>query len=123
MPDATQIHVQQSRDFFAKARRYLEEDDLHQASEKGWGAAAHMAKAVAMAQGLSYERHDEFFKVMYEAQRLTGEPRLRAWGNTASALHGFFYLTKDLLDHDAISGNLDDVNSLLDALETLVATT
>ena len=38
---------QQSRYFLAKSREYLADDDLHQASEKGWGAAAWMAKAVA----------------------------------------------------------------------------
>ena len=32
---AVQDYVQQSRDFLLKARKYLAEDDLHQASEKG----------------------------------------------------------------------------------------
>ena len=41
---------QQAREFLAKSRQYLADDDLHQAAEKGWGAAW-MAKAVAEAKG------------------------------------------------------------------------
>ena len=37
------------RDFLAEAWRFLAEDDLLQASEKGWGAAAQMVKCIAEA--------------------------------------------------------------------------
>ena len=57
-PAATADYRQQARQFLAKSREYLGEGDLHQASEKGWGAAAWMAKAVATAQGWEYSRHD-----------------------------------------------------------------
>ena len=50
-------HASQAREFLNKARGYLAAGDLHQASEQGWGAAAHMAKAVAPAQGWPHERH------------------------------------------------------------------
>ena len=43
-------HAAQARDFLEKSREYLAAGDLHQASEKGWGAASHMVKAVAVAQ-------------------------------------------------------------------------
>ena len=39
-------HLNTSRTFLDKTK-YLGEGDLHQASEKGWGAAAHMAKATS----------------------------------------------------------------------------
>ena len=67
---------QQSREFLAKSREYLASGDLHQASEKGWGAAAWMAKGVAEAQGWQYSRHDEYFTVMYQAQDLAADSRL-----------------------------------------------
>ncbi|MCY4455272.1 MAG: hypothetical protein OXC56_03050 [Chloroflexi bacterium] len=44
-------YAAQAREFLTRSREYLAAGDLHQASEKGWGAAAHMAKAVAAAQG------------------------------------------------------------------------
>ena len=36
-----------SAEFLAKAEDALSKDDLLQASEKAWGAAAHMVRAVA----------------------------------------------------------------------------
>ena len=39
--EAVADHVNQARDFLAKSREYLTQSDLHQASEKGWGAAGH----------------------------------------------------------------------------------
>ena len=81
---------QQSRTFLVKAREYLADDDLHQASEKGWGAAAWMAKAVAEAQGWSYDKHDEFFVVMRQAERLSGDARVYDLRNLAGNLHGNF---------------------------------
>ena len=59
--NAISDYREQSREFLSKSRQYLADGDLHQAAEKGWGAAAWMAKAVAEAQGWEYRRHDEFF--------------------------------------------------------------
>ena len=110
---------QQSREFLAKGRGYLANGDLHQAAEKGWGAAAWMAKAVAEAQGWQYSRHDEFFTVMYQAQDITGESRLENLRRVANELHGFFYTRKIFLRPDVISRNLDQVELLLDLLQPL----
>ena len=115
----TTDYRQQSREFLVKAREYLAVDDLHQASEKGWGAAAWMAKAVAEAQGWPYERHDEFFAVLYQSQDLTQDARLRNLRRAATELHGFFYTRKMLLRPDVIGQNLDEVGLLLDILEPL----
>ena len=79
-------YARQSREFLDKGRGYLAAGDLHQASEKGWGAAAWMAKAAAEAQGWQYNRHDEFFTVMYaRLRRLSGDvPSAQLCGNTAN---------------------------------------
>ena len=110
---------EQSREFLAKSRNYLEDGDLHQAAEKGWGAAAWMAKAVAEARGWEYKRQNEFFTVMNEARRLSGDPRVRNLSNTANSLHGFFCTRKRFLVPEVISESLDDVESLLDILQPL----
>ena len=106
----------QASEFLVKGREYLATGDLHQAAEKGWGAAAWMAKAVAEAQGWKYSRHDEFFTVMYQAQDFTGEPRLENLRRVANELHGFFYTRKLFLRPDVIERNLDQIDILLDIL-------
>lgn len=110
---------EQSREFLVKSRGYLESGDLHQAAEKGWGAAAWMAKAAAEAQGWQYNRHDEFFTVMYQAQDFTGESRLENLRRVANELHGFFYTRKLFLRPDVIDRNLDQIELLLDLLQPL----
>ena len=110
---------QQSREFLAKGREYLANGDLHQAAEKGWGAAAWMAKAAAQARGWEYSKHDEFFTVMYQAQDLTGDDRLRGLTAVANTLHGFFYTRKRFLRPEIIGANLNDVELLLDILQPL----
>lgn len=109
----------QSREFLAKSRTYLADDDLHQASEKGWGAAAWMAKAVATAQGWQYDKHEHFGEVLYQAGRLTGDDRLRTFRAIANDLHGNFHQRKRFLHADNITSSLDEVATLLDLLEPL----
>ncbi len=117
--NAVADYRQQSWVFLAKAREYLADDDLHQASEKGWGAAAWMAKAVAEAQGWQYQRHDEFLKVIRQAQELSGDARLRNLRRAANELHGFFYTRKMFLRPDDIGEGLDEMEVLLDILQPL----
>ena len=119
---ATADYRQQARTFLAKSRDYLTEGDLHQASEKGWGAAAWMAKAVATAQGWEYSRHDQFSVVLNEARELTGNDLLRGLRGIANELHGNYYKREFLLNAEAIRLDLDSIAELLDILEPLTQT-
>ncbi len=51
MLESANRYATTSRDFMTRANRYLDDNDLHQASEKGWGAAAQMVKAIAEERG------------------------------------------------------------------------
>ena len=110
---------QQSREFLSKGRDYLAAGEWHQAAEKGWGAAAWMAKAVAEARGWGYARHDEFYTVMYQAQDLSGDSRLENLRRVANELHGFYYTRKVFLRPDVIGRGLNDVELLLEILQPL----
>ncbi len=109
----------QSRHFLERSHHYLAEDDLHQASEKGWGAAAWMAKAAATAQGWQYNQHEHFGEVLYQAGQLTGDDRLRTLRAIANGLQSNFYQRKRFLHADDIASSLEEVATLLDILEPL----
>ena len=119
--DAVTDYEAQAREFLAKGRQYLVAGDLHQASEKGWGAAAHMAKAAAVAQGWQYVRHPDFSRVMNEASRLTGNDRLRDLRARANDLHGNYYERKRFLDAEAIGKDLESMAELVELLAPLTA--
>ena len=117
--DSVADYREQSREFLARGRGYLENGDLHQAAEKGWGAAAWMAKAVAESRGWRYTKHDQFFDVMHRARQLSGDARLRTLSDTANTLHGYYYTRKRFLDALSIGERLDDMQLLLDILQPL----
>ena len=120
-PNRTEIadYESQAREFIAKSQDYLTQGDLHQASEKGWGAAAHMAKAVAVAQGWTYDTHADFSTVLYEARRLTGNASLSGLRSIANELHFNYYKRKMHLNSDAIGEDLESISEMLDILHPL----
>ncbi len=96
---------------------------MHQASEKGWGAAAWMTKAVAVTHGWEYERHEHFSMVLNNARALTGNDRLPALRSIANELHGNYYRRRRHLDSESIGIDLKSVAVLLDVLEPLTEAT
>lgn len=118
-PSVIADHESQAREFLGKARDYLNAGDLHQASEKGWGAAAHMAKAVAVAQGWEYETHADFSVVLNQAWQATGNDRLRDLRGIANELHGNYYRRKRHLNAEVIGQDIESVAELMTALAPL----
>ena len=114
-----ETYRRQARQFLERSREYLASGDLHQASEKGWGAAAHMAKAVAAAHDWRYEKHSDFSVVLNSVWELTKNDRVRDLRGTANELHSNFYLRDEFLNGNAITADIEDVAELLDVLEPL----
>ena len=79
------------REFLTKAHAYLAEDDLLQASEKGWGAAAQMVKSVAEAGGWPHNGHHELWRAVNLIVDQTGDRDIRTAFAAAAALHTNFY--------------------------------
>ena len=112
-------YAAQAREFLTRSREYLAAGDLHQASEKSWGAAAHMAKAVAAAQGWEYETHADFSVVLNEAVKVTGDDRLRALRSIANDLHSNYYRRKRHLNAGIIGQDIESVSELVEILVPL----
>ena len=120
-PDFDEVadHEAQAREFLAKSWEYLAQGNLHQASEKGWGAAAHIAKAVAVAQGWRYINHSDFSEVLYQARKLTGNPGLNGMRGIANELHINYYKRKMHLNAESIGEDLDSIAEMLKILYPL----
>ena len=109
----------QAREFLAKSREYLAQGDLHQASERGWGAAAHMAVAVTMPQGCTYETHSDFSEVLYQERQMTGNSGLSGLRSIANELHVNYYKRRRHLNANSIGEDLESIAELLDVLRPL----
>jgi uncharacterized protein (UPF0332 family) len=112
-------HAQQSLQFLERARQFVADGDLHQASEKAWGATAHMAKAVAAAQGWEYDKHRDFSHVLNNAWQLTGNDQIRSLRAIANDLHGNYYRRARFLSAEAIAADIESVAELVEILVPL----
>ena len=106
-------HGQISVEFLRRSREYLAHGMLLQASEKGWGAAAHAAKLFAEScDDLEYERHEQLDEVVTEMGIATNNHRqISQWAKSANRLHRNFY--DDDLDADAIAACLEDARNFV----------
>ena len=117
--DSVREYREQSQAFLDRAWQYLDRGDLLQASEKGWGAAAWMAKAVAEANGWEYLRHNQFNVVLNNARNMTGHSNLSRLREVANELHRNFYTPRRLLVSEEVRLALHDVSELLAILDPL----
>jgi hypothetical protein len=77
-----------------KARGYLQEGDLRQASEKGWGAAAQIVKAIAenwRDHDVTHGRHQDLRALVGGLSAADREPDLFLMFTAAQDLHENFY--------------------------------
>ncbi len=107
------------REFLARARTYLAEDDLLQASEKGWGAAAQMVKAAAESRGWRHRSHRDLYVAIGRLAEEAGDPSLRALFHSASSLHTNFY--EGWQPEDMVEQGLTDVAELVGKLDGLTS--
>ena len=91
MTQQVQTYRERSREYLTKAFRELEAGDLAQASEKGWGAAAQVVKAVADERGLPHSSHALLIGMAYQLEQETGDPDMAGQFAFAQELHGNFY--------------------------------
>lgn len=113
-------HREQSRVFLAQAYEELAKGDLPQASEKGWGAAAQMLKAVALERGWNNSKHRHIYQAVWDLTEETGDEELSGLFGAASSLHVNFYD----LEYPApcIRGLLRQVEKFVDKAEVLLDT-
>ena len=106
-----------AREFLAKAQEELAQGELTQASEKGWGAAAHMVKSLAEKRGWRHTSHRQLYQTVNRLAQETGDREIRILFNSASALHTNFY--ENWMPKEMVADDLTQVGELLRKLESL----
>ncbi len=95
----------------------MDQGDLVQASEKGWGAAAQMVKAIAEQRGWRHRAHEFLFDAVDALAEEAGDEDIDRLFDVASALHVNFY--ENWASARRVHRGLRDVGLLLDKLEPL----
>ena len=110
-------HLVISQELLAKAEESVGQDDLLQAAEKGWGAAAHMVKGFAQKRGWQHNGHRELYVTVNRLAQETGDSQLRVLFSVASALHSNFY--ENWMPREMIEDSLVEVREFLLKLEQI----
>ena len=113
-----QDYAAAAREFLANAREEVARGELTQASEKGWGAAAQMVKAVAQGRGWEHNGHAFLFRVVRRLVDETGDSQLDTLFHVANSLHSNFY--ENWAPGDSVQSGLVSVSELVDKLEELL---
>lgn len=95
----------------SEAKEMLKRGDYHNASEKLWGTAAHIVKAVAEKRGWKHSNHTELFKVVDRIVGETGDKDLRILFRTASALHQNFY--ENWMTQEFVKDSTQDIENFI----------
>ena len=117
MPGRAQFYRDTSVLYQSRAQSYLAQNDLLQASEKGWGAAALRVKSVAERRGWRHSSHDDLKVVINRLTAQTGDRRLRILFAAAGALHINFY--EGRMSRRGVSNRISQVAELLRRLDNL----
>ena len=115
----TRKYREDSRRLLDQARSELEDGDVRQASEKGWGAAAQMVKAIAEQRGWRHRGHGQLFEAVAVVAAETGDSDIDRLFELASGLHTNFY--EDWYGAGRVQRGLADVESFLNKLEPLIS--
>ena len=111
----TKTYRERSHEYLAKAFEELRAGDLTQASEKGWGAASQIVKAVADDRGMIHEKHGHLFSVVHILIEETKDDSLHGLFDAANVLHRNFY--EEWLTNGDVAYRLDRVRLFVDKAE------
>jgi hypothetical protein len=88
-PERAEFHRSLAEKFLREAEELLARGDYVQASERAWGAAAQMVRAVAAKKGKELKSHGDLWRFVLEVAGENDELR-RLW-HVANTLHQNFY--------------------------------
>ena len=112
-----EAHIALSEKYAREMDEFLEEGDYVQASEKAWGAASQILKAVASKRGKELKSHGELHKFVSELREETGDQELRRLWQVATSLHQNFY--ENWLPEGIVRESIEDVRRFVGKLREI----
>jgi hypothetical protein len=116
--DKVEVYMKLSEKYLRDADNLLAKGDYIQASEKLWGSAALMVKAVAANKGTTISSHGELFSFVRKLGEEEKEPELRRLFSVASTLHQNFY--EGWLHEDVVKEYSEDIKQFIVELKKLI---
>jgi uncharacterized protein (UPF0332 family) len=112
------LHLKLSEKFLKEAEEFLIKGDYVQASEKSWGAAAQMIKALATKEGKELKSHSSLWIYMNDLVKRTQDSELRRLWWTVNLLHQNFY--ENFMTSEDVILAVEDVKKFIEKLKKLM---
>jgi hypothetical protein len=114
----SELHLKLSEKYLKDAEEFLAKGDYVQASEKAWGAASQIVKALAAREGRELRSHRELHNYVAELSRKKKDREIiRCW-LTATSLHQNFY--ENWLPGEAVRSAVEDIKAFIEKLSQLL---
>jgi HEPN domain-containing protein len=115
-PERAEFHRGLAEKFLREAEELLARGDYLQASEKAWGAAAQIVKAVAAKKGKELKSRGDLWRFVLEVAGENDELR-RLW-HVANTLHQNFY--EGRIQPEGVRRAVDDVKRFVGKMRELL---
>lgn len=109
-----ELHLKLCEKYLKEAEEFLTKKNYVQASEKAWGAASQIVKAVALRRGKEIRSHGELHRFVLALRRETGDEDLRRLWQVATSLHQNFY--ENWLPGEIVEESIKDVKEFIEKL-------
>jgi len=113
----SEVHISLSEKYAREMDEFLEKGDYVQASEKAWGAASQILKAVASKRGKELKSHGELHRFVSELREEMGDQEIRRLWQVAVSLHQNFY--ENWLPKEIVKESIEDVKRFVEKLREL----
>ena len=117
MTSTNNKYADMSRDYMARAEDYLGQGDLVQASEKCWGAAACVLKAIAERRAWRHQSHSLLYDISSQIADEQSRPELRDMFVEANSMHQNFY--EDWMPEEVVERVVGRVKAYLAELDAV----
>jgi PaREP1/PaREP8 domain containing family protein len=111
----TQNYLKLNNKYLKEAEALMSGGDYVQASEKFWGTAAEIVKAVAGKRGIEIKSHGELYGFVAKLKDELHEPELARLFSLVSTLHQNFY--EDWLPAETVKDHAEAVRRLVERLK------
>ena len=114
----SELHLKLSEKYLKDAEEFLAKGDYVQASEKAWGAASQIVKALAAREGRELRSHGELHNYVVELSRRREDREIiRCW-LTATSLHQNLY--ENWLPGGVVRSAVEDIKTFIEKLSQLL---
>lgn len=115
--DRREMHLELCNKYLREAEDFISREDPVQASEKGWGAASQIVKAIAEREGKELRSHGELWRYVSNLRKRYNDEEIRTLWDGANSLHMNFY--ENWLPLDEVEVRVRDVKRFVEKLKGL----